>query len=348
MIMRLAGFLALLLICALNVQAAPEADVPIAPIATKPAMGWPEAIALDTASSRAVLVPATGRLASWAIAGETNVFYHAEQWAGKQPGDPAAGAVWINFGGWSLWPAPTSAWELLQSAGWRPSRVVDGGPWSGRGWVAADRALTALLEREFPAPLHLAVRRTFRLDPDRAVLQVRESITRVRDSDVPVAPWSVLQIVRPSRIILPRESDMPIDQALRVRDPRLSYDVLHETDHAWVFTCSGQSRMDLQPVSGRAWMAFEIGRQLLVVRGVDGTARLRFYLDQGQPRAEIEYCPAAEPLKAGESMSHTLELRLAVTRSGASAAYLARQARRLAGDETAPDEGGPASSELLE
>ncbi len=337
-------WMAILFIIAPRLWAAPEADVPVAPIAPEPALGWTNAITLNTASSRAVLIPDTGRLVSWAIAGETNVLYHAAQWAGRQPGDPAEGAVWINFGGWSLWPAPTSSWELLQSAGWRPSRVVDGGPWSGRGWVAADRALTALLDRDFPAPLHVAVRRTFRLDPDRAVLQVRESVTRVKDSDVPVAPWSVLQMARPSRIILPREPDLPIEQSIRVCDPHLSYDILHETDRALVFTCSEPSRMDVQSVSGRAWMAFEIGRQLLVVRGIEGTGRLRFYLDHGQPRAEIEYCPAAEPLKSGESMSQTVELRLAVARSGASAAVLARQARRLAGEEPTPASNGGAPS----
>lgn len=340
--------LGMLLVVAHAAWAAPETDVPVAPIAPAPALGWEAALALGTSPSRAVVIPDTGRVAEWSLAGEENVFYRAEQWSGRRPGDPSAGQNWINFGGWSLWPVPTSSWELLQSAGWRPSRVVDGAPWTGRGWVAADQAPTARLEREWAAPIHLSARRTVRLDPERAILQVEDRLTRVADCDVPVALWGLLQIVRPTRVIVPRDAQTGVEKAFESRGGRMSYAALHPTEHALVFTLDSKSRMDVHATSDRSWLAFEIGRQLLVVRGPAGGPRLRLYLDSGQPRAEIECLPAAAKLGKGETLSHAIELRLGRVRPDASAAYIARQARRLAGEEAPVDSNGSPTSDEAE
>ncbi len=343
-----ARWTALLLLAAPSAWAAPDTDVPVAPITPAPALGWEDALTLDTPPSRVTVIPATGRVAAWSLAGEDNIFHRAEQWAGRQPGDPAAGPTWINFGGWSLWPVPTSSWELLQSAGWRPSRVVDGAPWTGRGWVAADRAPTARIEREWAAPIHLTARRTVRLDPERAILQVEDRMSRVADCPVPVSLWGLLQIVRPTRFIMPLDPTADANQAFESRGGRMSYAALHPTEQALVFTLDSQSRMDLQALSERHWMAFEIGRQLLLIRGPTGGARLRFYLDPGQPRAEVECLPAASPLPKGDTLTHTIELRLGRVRPDASAAYIARQARRLAGEEAPADSNGRASADVVE
>jgi hypothetical protein len=318
----------------------PGGGVPVAPILPAPALGWAEALTLTTPSARVVAAPAAGRLVLFALTGEDNALFVDEAWAGFHAGDPRAGRIWIPFGGGALWPVPTAGWAALQAEGLRPSRVLDGGRWTGRAWVSAGGEPVCVLERTFPAPLNLDAQRTFILDPAAARLKISDRLKRNEAPGVPAGPWSVLQVRRPTRLILPRSAEIPpgAERAL-LRRSTLASDAVRALDDATVIRLRPDDELYLEPPAASAWMGLEIGRQLLVFIPGEGPGAMRFFADQGRPGAEIERVPAPADLPPGETVVQISELRLGTVRPELTDEQLALQARRLA-DDGAPEPPG--------
>jgi hypothetical protein len=332
----------------------PGGGVPVAPILPAPALGWDGALTLATASARAVAAPETGRLVLFALTGEDNVLFVNETWAGYSAGDPRAGRIWIPFGGGALWPVPTAGWAALQAEGLRPSRVLDGGRWTGRAWASADGSPVCVLERSFPPPLNLEAQRTFVLDPAAARLRISDQLKRGEAPGIPAGPWSVLQVRRPTRIILPRGgrdrsaedpapgTARPMEDDMRLRRTTLPPGAVRAVDDAVVIRLQPDDELYLEPLAARPWIGLEIGRQVLVFMAGEGPGTVRFFADQGRPNAEIERVPEPADLPPGELLLQVNELRLGAVRTELTDGQLAAQARGLADDGGTEPAGFPA------
>lgn len=332
----------------------PGGGVPVAPILPAPALGWAEALTLTTPSARAVAAPEAGRLVFFALTGEENSLYVDEVWAGYHAGDARAGRIWIPFGGGALWPVPTAGWAALQAEGLRPSRVLDGGRWTGRAWASADGAPVCVLERSFPPPLNLEAQRTFVLDPAAARLKISEQLKRGGTPGIPAGPWSVLQVRRPTRIVLPRGARdrsaedpapgtaRPLENDVRLRRTTLPPSAVRAFDDAIVIRLRPDDELYLEPLAARPWIGLEIGRQVFVFMAGEGPGAIRFFADQGRPNAEIERVPDPADLPPGELLLQVNELRLGAVRPGLTDEQLALQARQLAGERESEPAGYPA------
>ena len=68
---------------------------------------------------------------------------------------------------------------------------------------AADGSQVCRLTLEYGEPLHCRATRTLRIGRFGSSIRIHQQIERIAPSNIPVALWSVLQIVPPSRVILP-------------------------------------------------------------------------------------------------------------------------------------------------
>jgi hypothetical protein len=199
-----------------------------------------------------------------------------------------------------------------------------------------------VLERPFPAPLHLDAQRTFILDSSAARLKISDRLKRGETPGLPAAPWSVLHVRRPARLVLPRPAeDAPGAESVRLRRSTLAPDALRVLEAALVIQLRPEDELYLEPPATTPWIGLEIGRQLLVFIPGEGPGALRFFADQGRPGAEIERVPDPMELPPGAMVLQRSELRLGAVRPGLTDAQLALQARRLADDGDSDPHGYP-------
>jgi hypothetical protein len=322
-----------------------DGDVPVAPIPAVEYQGWTNAFRLAGSELEAVIVPDTGRLASLAPSGSTNLLRVDPTLAGKTA-VPEATDYWFNFGGDWLWPVAQNRWPDVHGADWPPSRLLDGRPWSGRAWKAADGAACCLLEQEYGAPLHIRVSRLFRLPSDPPRLEVRQKITRTAESTIPVTLWNISQLARAEAVVMPVEATSAFSNGVAV----LKFDppggrTLARCPGVVVYHARSGGEHKLGSDSPRAWIAARKGDVLLIEQAVaaepggeypDQGCRVEMYSNSGLAYSEIETLSAEKNLLPGETLENTLLMSCHRVDPDLSACDLAAAARRALKEDAAP------------
>lgn len=316
--------------------AAFDADVPVAPVALTPFAGWPAAFSLKNAACEAVVVPSIGRLAALIPADGSNLFHLASALAGRDPATPDLRDRWANFGGAWFWPVAQSRWPALQKAGLNPARLMDGRAWEGRAWKAADGSQVCRLSLDYGEPLNCRATRTLRIGRFGSTIRIHQQIERTAPSDIPVALWSVLQIVPPSRIVLPGTAPL---RPVAFAAPPAGADVGASGARVYHLSVGGEHRLAASVPA--KWIAADLGRFLMILRleptadAPAGEAEAIAYVHRGAPYAEIELVGREQALAPGQTMENVVRIDLHPSFTGMSDERLAERVRMLAEEDPA-------------
>ncbi len=304
--------------CAACASPGPD-DVPVAPIDPVVFEGWSGAFLLRNRVAEAVVVPAIGRIAAFVPLGGSNVLHLSAALLGRAPDARAGRRRWANYGGDWLWPLAQARWAELPPGGPSPTALLAGRGWEGRAWIAGDGAQVCLLSRTYGPPLNVRATRLVRLGGITATLDVRQRIEAVGPASLPVAAWSISQVDRPRRIVLPRAADSawPAGFTPLSFKPPPAYAVRAVGD-AVVFRpgLGGDHRVGTD--SARGWIAVEQDGWLVIarMRPVPGPGErappgvtVAAYGSGSDPYAEIELVGAERRLARGEVLEN--EVRIA-------------------------------------
>jgi len=166
---------------------------PASPIASAPRMGWEETYRMENEVMEVVASPKNGRLIHLSLKGKENLLNQNEALNEQLPS--AEEGDWLNYGGDWLWPVHQGQWKALTGRDWPPLRVMDSLPWKGEAWVEEDGTQVVRLTGTFAPPVAAIVERVFRLGPgNEATLQVDQTISRNKASELPVSLWQISQV----------------------------------------------------------------------------------------------------------------------------------------------------------
>jgi hypothetical protein len=321
-------------------------DIPSDPIAPVSWHGWSNVIVLANRQVEVTILPAAGRIAGLRYGGLDNVLRFDTNLAVWAATHPATDDNWRNFGGDWLWPVCQAHWTARFGRHWPPQTFIDGQPWQARAWSSDDGSQTCLLRMDVGAPLFVTITRRIRLDPEQALLTIRQRIERAADSDVPMALWNISQIAAARRVVFPVDTDAAFPDGFRILDfgpppaaiidrcpgDVIALDVLAGTEHK------------LGSGSPRGWVAAQREGVLIVEQAEsrtpggaypDGGCRIEVYANSGLGYTEIETLSEERVLAAGESLENTLTVSLHRAAPDLSACDLVARLRELIG-ETPP------------
>jgi len=117
----------------------------------------------------------------------------------------AAQAGYQNWGGDKVWPTPQPFWRYALGRVWPPDETTDGG--AARGMQLGSRR--ARLVFPLSAAFQTRLERDFELEPERAVLRIRNRVVQERPSPFPVQIWSITQVPLPVRVLFDVAPDAP-------------------------------------------------------------------------------------------------------------------------------------------
>ncbi len=158
--------------------------------------GWDDCIQLDNGKVTAILVPQTGRIASFARSSGSNVFWENPQLLGTLPDSQPV--EWKNFGGDKSWPAPQSQWPKFKQADWPPPIAFDQMPVSVTEEKDSVTTVSAV-DKEFG----LQIKRNIKLEPGLPTMTVTTSFEKVSGEPVRVGVWSIAQVNEPALVAVP-------------------------------------------------------------------------------------------------------------------------------------------------
>lgn len=321
----------------------PREDIPTNPIHPVTSCGHTNAVVLANRQLQVTILPDAGRIAGLRFGEFDNVLrFDADlaAWAATHaPEDDA----WRNYGGDWLWPVSQAHWSARFGRQWPPQSFMDGRPWKARAWSGADGSQTCLLRLDIGAPLHVAITRRIRLDPEYARVTVRQRIERTAESDVPMTLWNISQVAGASRVAFPVDAQSSVAGGYRVLDfappatehvsrcagDVIALDVLAGTEHK------------LGSDSPRGWIAAQRGGVLVVEQaesrepgGIfpDGGCRVEVYANSGLGYTEIETLSEERVLAPGASIENTLTISLYRAPPDLAACDLVARLRELIGE----------------
>jgi hypothetical protein len=155
---------------------------------------WENAWVLDNGQCRMTAVPEIARVMEFAPKGGKSLFWVNPELVGKNIGSEVhAGQDCPNFGGYKIWCAPQSIWK------WPPDPWIDGLPCRTE-MISTD----TLRMTGQPSPVQgVRFSRELRMHPDRARVDVRQTIENVSDTSRKWGIWEITAVVPEARVFMP-------------------------------------------------------------------------------------------------------------------------------------------------
>ncbi len=246
-------------------EEAKEDPVPVAPITAEPFHDWADALRLSNNLIEVVVVPSIGRIAHIAWRDEPNLLRLDQEGQGANNETTARGS-WRDYGGDWVWPVARYHWPRFQEADWPPGRLLDGHGWSGRAWETEEGRQFAMMTKEYEAPLNIRVTRTIVLPADQNAFEVRQQVTAMAPTEIPVALCQMLQLVDAQWSVLPVDSDSRFERGYHVLagDPPDAA-TFSRNDNLWVYRV-GSGAHGIGVDSARRWIAAILDQTLLILR----------------------------------------------------------------------------------
>ena len=319
-------------------EAAPDGDVPVAPIAPSVYGIWTNALVLRTAAAEAVVVPDIGRVCSFAPSDGSNMLHVAAALASHASGRRSGAGSWRDFGGVWGWPVHEDSWPRIRAEGGSPDEMFEGRPWTGRAWRTADGTAVCAMLLDFGPPVNLRLTRTLRLGRHTASLEIRQRIERTAPSTIPAGPSVLVRIVAPQRLVFPADGDAePAVRPMAFEAPP-GFAVTRAPDAAvYRVDLGGEHR--LAATSPRPWVAAELPRHLLLLRastdGSNAMPQASAYVHRGAAHAELELAAPGQRLRPGEILEQTVFLECFPEPANLGDRELAVRTRLLAGEREA-------------
>lgn len=295
-----------------------ENSIPVAPIKSIQWNGWTNAIRLNNKHVDVILVPETGRLTHFSLQKEESLLRLDAGLAGKTPDTPEH---FFNAGGDWLWPVSQAKWADFSKnkSDWPPPAVMADAGWDASAWKASDGAQYALLTRTYGEPLNIKASRLFQLEPQSAVLKIRQTIERIAPSDIPVTLWNVSQVALADDIIFPVRDDSAFKKGVRALMGRVpGKERLLRCDAAALYRVTPGSETKLGVDAALPWVAAIRGNNALIefaenpsISGAtypDGGCSVEIYSNHGLGYTEIEILSPEVLLEQGNILENTLRL----------------------------------------
>jgi len=325
-------------------------DLPVQPIPLYEFRGWTNAYRLINEVMEVVVVPETGRIAVIAYRGGESLLRLDETLAGKTA-DVEAPDFWHNFGGDWIWPVSQARWPEIQGSDWPPSRLLDGRPWQGRAWKAADGAQCCQLTLEYGDPLNIKLTRMIKLHRQDASVQIQQRIEGLEDGTIPVTLWQISQMSEVERIVLPVDSGSAFEGGIKVLNfAPPDEQTLVRCGECAVYRARQGGEHKLGSDSQRAWIAAQREDTLLVVRATskpapsdaypDGGCTVEMFSNTGLGYAEVETLSVERTLKAGDVLENTLYLTGYRLMNPLDDCALAERVQILIGEKPVPADPG--------
>ena len=307
------------------------APPPVSPILPTDFLGWTNTYRLQNDRAVAILIPTVGRLVHFSSLQGSSPFRIEPTLQGQIPPE---GEPFFNMGGDWLWPVSQARWASFSSDGkdWPPPAILADLPWNGSAWTDAEGVPSALLTREYGAPLHILVSRLFRLEPGSTTLTVQQRIERTAPSDIPVVLWNISQIAQAEHIVLPVEKKSKFRGGLTaLMGQKPSKKQLATCKGAAVYRVGPGSETKLGSDSPRGWIAAAKGTNLIFEsvsnsttgEYPDGGCIVEVYSNQGLGYSEIETLSPEVLLAPGTVLENTLRIELSTTETPLTACSLA-------------------------
>lgn len=280
-------------------------------------MGWSSVYSLAHAAARAVLVPDIGRLVHFSTKDGPNALRLDPSLTGHLPpeGDP-----FFNIGGHWLWPVNQTRWRTLSddARDWPPPAPLTDGPWKGSAWTDADGGVCVRMSRTYGAPLFIQASRVFRLDPNSAVLTIRQRIERTAPSVIPVVLWSISQLSEARAIALPVEADSRFRDGLNTLKGQTPGQQLAACGDITIFRTGAGGEIKLGTDSPRHWIAAALPEHVLVEsvepksegNFPDGGCRTILYANPAYGYAELETLSPEVMLEPGQALENILRMEI--------------------------------------
>ena len=145
------------------------------------------------------IAPSIGRIIHFGFNNQRNIL-----WLNNNP--KAENQGWINWGGDKIWPAQQSNWNLIYGGGsWPPQTSLDGKPFQ----VTEQSDSKVVIESTCDTNLHIRLRRSISINPNKPELTIINTITRTAPSPWPVQIWSVSQCIPPRATMLAIAANAP-------------------------------------------------------------------------------------------------------------------------------------------
>jgi hypothetical protein len=270
---------------------------------------WPGCFRISNASVEAIVVPAVSRIMQFRLKGDRNgTFWENRDLDGKLH-TPACTA-WMNFGGEKCWPAPQSAWPLLQGREWPPPVAFDAQPMES---AQIKRGVT--LTSPADPVCGIQVVRQVELDPILPVLRIRTEYRKLHGSAVTVGIWSIAQLREPERMYvpLPKESNFPEGFVLLMKDQpaqlKISGRLLSLARHPQSFAKLGTDAASLLWIGPRCMLRIDTERKPGIYP--NGGCVTEIYTNPGlENYVELETLGPLETIQAGDRIQQTTSYTL--------------------------------------
>jgi hypothetical protein len=308
------------------------ARAPLPPIASRPAIAdaWKDAIVLETPFAQAVVVPSLGRVVYFAGRDGENIYRCESSLVGQKPSPAADGDTFFNIGGDWLWPVAQAHWHAFpgRDGNWPPPKAL-----RDAGWKASTTNGAITLTRNYGKPVNAKATRTFFLAPDAengtAALVIDQTLTRTKESTIPLVLWHVSQIAAPDAVLLPLAAESALPGGfVQLDGPPPAEGRLSATDTEVIYRLAEDGEIKLGSDAGEgagAVAAARGGGKVLVSAVVasaqgfpgnaaypDGGCSHEAYVNCGLGYAEIETLSREVLLPPGETVSNRLVIRLDV------------------------------------
>lgn len=310
-------------------------DVPVAPIEPGGWQSWAESITLGNERIEVVIVPALGRMTSFSAQGEDNMLRFIEH--------PETN-VWFDAGSDRLYPVAQVDWNKLQEGKWPPPSDLDPGAWNARAWRSSNGSQHCVLEVEYGAPLHLACKRSFHLAPDQTGIRIKQRITRLEASAVPVTLWNLTQVNAAERVVLPLARKSNFGEGIRT--------VFGNTPPEVAITfCGNQTVVCTTKLLGEVklgtdsliqWVAGAVGSRMILQQVLtmpsdhaypDSGCTVECYVHPGLGYSDLELLGPVSSLPVGHSLENEIRISLHHIDSGLDDCALSKVAKRLLAGE---------------
>lgn len=162
---------------------------------------WPDTLRLENAHVFVEVTPSIGRITGFGPLNGNNLIWLNPDYVKNEIRDD--GSIYRNYGGDKIWPTLQAIWKQAFNGKsiWPPDGIIDGSPWN----ILEQSNKYVVIESKINPLLGVTVRRKISLSHDKPVVEITNTITRVRPSPFPVHSWSVTQVHSPNYVIMDLE-----------------------------------------------------------------------------------------------------------------------------------------------
>jgi hypothetical protein len=270
---------------------------------------WPGCCRISNGSVEAIVVPAVSRVMQFRLKGDrSGTFWENRDLDGKlhSPGC----SEWMNFGGEKCWPAPQSAWPLLQGHDWPPPLAFDARPMESAE-IKRGIALTSPADPVYG----IQVVRQMELDPSLPLLRIRTEYRKLHGSAVTVGVWTIAQMREPERVYvpLPKESNFPEGFVLLMEDEpaelKIDGRLLSLARHPQSFAKLGTDAASLLWIGSKCMLRIDTERKPGIYP--DGGCVTEIYTNPGlENYVELETLGPLVAMDAGDRIEQTTSYTL--------------------------------------